>query len=119
MVEGVNSLFQAMDVDCSGSLSWSEFSNAMKDPEMTKYFRAIDIDTVEAQNLFRLLDIEDRGEVDYVEFLDSCLRLKGPAKAVDLVTVVHEGRRRDARMSKFVWQVQNDLVQASKERSAF
>eukprot|EP00747_Dinoflagellata_sp_TGD_P100894 gnl/TRDRNA2_/TRDRNA2_168176_c1_seq1.p1 gnl/TRDRNA2_/TRDRNA2_168176_c1~~gnl/TRDRNA2_/TRDRNA2_168176_c1_seq1.p1 ORF type:complete len:371 (-),score=81.60 gnl/TRDRNA2_/TRDRNA2_168176_c1_seq1:103-1215(-) len=119
MVQNVYKLFMSMDMDNSGTLSWSEFQAATKDPEMSYYFRAVDIDVLEAQNLFRLLDIDDAGEVEYMDFLDGCLRLKGPAKALDLFTVMIEGRRRDKRLSAFVWRVERDLVQARQERREF
>merc|ERR1712039_323816 len=47
----------------------------------------------EAKWLFRLLDIHDSGWVELEEFLSGCLRLRGEAKAIDVLTLMQEFRR--------------------------
>eukprot|EP00747_Dinoflagellata_sp_TGD_P027980 gnl/TRDRNA2_/TRDRNA2_132950_c3_seq1.p1 gnl/TRDRNA2_/TRDRNA2_132950_c3~~gnl/TRDRNA2_/TRDRNA2_132950_c3_seq1.p1 ORF type:complete len:131 (+),score=26.50 gnl/TRDRNA2_/TRDRNA2_132950_c3_seq1:25-417(+) len=94
------------------------FHAALQDPDMFNYFNAINIDKKEAQNLFKLLDISDSGSIDYLDFLDGCLRLKGPAKAVDVITMLQEARRRDLRFHEFMFHVQEELRRARQEREA-
>lgn len=93
MVQHARRLFQNSDLDCSGKLNWEEFQCQMSNPEMQQYFRLIDVEIQEATELFKLLDLDRSGEVDYEEFLNGCLRLRGNAKAIDLVTLLLENRR--------------------------
>jgi hypothetical protein len=92
MVQHARALFQKCDRDSTGRMSWDEFQSQMNDPEMKLYFNVIEVDVEEACELFRLLDIDKSGEVDYEEFLNGCLRLRGNAKAIDLVTMMLENR---------------------------
>jgi len=76
---------------------------------MQMYFRLIDVDPKEAEGLFKLLDLDESGEVDYEEFLNGCLRLRGNAKAIDLVTVMIESRKLSKRWAKHARTVEEDL----------
>eukprot|EP00439_Symbiodinium_sp_Y106_P060174 s1143_g8.t2 len=40
------------------------------------------------QGLFRLLDIDNEGSIDVEEFIAGCCRIHGPAKAIDLTTLM-------------------------------
>merc|ERR1712014_133137 len=44
----------------------------------------------DARGLFRLLDADSSGSVCAEEFFSGCLRLRGPAKALDLALLAHE-----------------------------
>lgn len=48
--------------------------------------------TVEARLLFDMLDADNSGEIQFTEFLSGCMRLQGPAKAIDMVLVMRELR---------------------------
>jgi heme exporter protein D len=60
-------LFQLMDADGSGTLSWDEFKAAFDDPEMTKKWKLLDFEPDECKELFGLLDDGD-GEIETGEF---------------------------------------------------
>merc|ERR1712151_1403283 len=61
--------------------------------EMLAYLEALEIDAGEAHNLFELLDADMSGDVSIEEFVSGCIRLKGEATAVDVVTLIHENKR--------------------------
>jgi hypothetical protein len=52
---------------------------------MKMYFEAINLSTDEHRFLFELLDIDGSGSIDFLEFVNGCFHLRGPAKALDLV----------------------------------
>merc|ERR1712039_77747 len=67
--------------------------------EMRSYFEFLDIDAAEAQGLFDLLDADLSGDVSIEEFVNGCLRLKGEATAVDVVTLIHEQKKSAMRLN--------------------
>lgn len=71
-------------------MTWDAFNSKLCRPEMKTYFEAIDLDPSEARGLFRLLDLDGSGTVNAEEFLNGCLRLRGPAKALDLSLIMLE-----------------------------
>merc|ERR1712083_694434 len=83
-------LFQNTDEDGSGDISWEEFQSQLESPEMHIFFQTIDLDLDEAEELFTLVDIDGSGSIDPEEFVNGCIRLQGPAKALDLATFMHE-----------------------------
>merc|ERR1719364_90285 len=92
-------------------MTWKTFQSQLDQPNMKAYFRAIDVDVSEAKGLFRLLDLDGSGFIDAEEFLSGCLRLRGPAKALDLALLMHEVRRMVSRI-----QEQKKLLQKQLSR---
>jgi len=93
LLHTVRELFKTTDVDNSGDISWDEFQDKIDTPEMHLYFKTIDLDIDEAEDLFRLIDIDMSGSIDPEEFVNGCIRLQGPAKAIDLATLMSEFKR--------------------------
>lgn len=110
IVHHARELFQNCDPSNSGKLSWDVFHDQISNPEMQMYFRLIDVDPKEAEGLFKLLDLDESGEVDYEEFLNGCLRLRGTAKAIDMVTVMIESRRLGKKWARHARTVEEDLL---------
>jgi len=83
--EDVARLFIELDNDKSGTVSWSEFRSNIVRPEFKAFFRALEIDVRDAEFFFRLVTQNSpTGEVGYDMFLESCSRLKGNAKMLDV-----------------------------------
>jgi len=115
LVTRLRELFMRTDADLSGVISWSEFQSNLDQPEMKFFFRSIDLDLSEARGLFRLLDVDESGEIDAEEFVMGCLRLRGNARSIDLVTIMNESRRSTHRWMKhavYVERVLNVLMEA-------
>merc|ERR1711957_727021 len=51
----------------NGDMTWSNFEQQLHRPQMSDYFKAIDVDTSEAEGLFRLLDLDGSGSIDAEE----------------------------------------------------
>jgi len=85
-----NALFRAVDEESDGVIAFEELAPHLETDEVKDFFRSIDVDLSEARCLFDMLDTDDSGEIEFAEFLSGCMRLQGPAKAIDLVLVMRE-----------------------------
>lgn len=97
LLDRVRLLFMNADKDHNGMVGWDEFEDQLENPYMHEFFKAIDVDLSDAESVFRLLDVDDSGVLDFDQFMDGCLRLRGPAKAIDLSLLMHESRRTNRR----------------------
>eukprot|EP00927_Polykrikos_kofoidii_P029813 TRINITY_DN2570_c0_g1_i1.p1 TRINITY_DN2570_c0_g1~~TRINITY_DN2570_c0_g1_i1.p1 ORF type:complete len:651 (-),score=127.63 TRINITY_DN2570_c0_g1_i1:211-2163(-) len=92
MVKNINGVFKKTELT-SGQITWEEFSKLIHEREMVELFKAINIDVSEAMSLFRLLDVNELGVLDHEEFMTGCLRLRGPAKSLELSLLMRETDR--------------------------
>eukprot|EP00971_Amphidinium_carterae_P030684 603923-Amphidinium_carterae.1 len=90
LVSNARELFKAVHGE---AMSLEFFESQVDTKQMQEFFRGIDVDPSEARGIFRLLDIDNDGEVDAEEFLSGCIRLRGPAKALETATLIHEVRK--------------------------
>lgn len=93
LVNRVRELFLTTDDDHSGCITWQEFQTQLRNPQMEEYFKVIDLDMSEAQNLFNLLDIRGVGSITAEEFVNGALRLRGAARAFDFMVHIHHSKR--------------------------
>mmetsp|Transcript_67241 Transcript_67241/g.216976 ORF Transcript_67241/g.216976 Transcript_67241/m.216976 type:complete len:590 (+) Transcript_67241:45-1814(+) len=92
-LDNIREIFMTADADNSGTVSWEEFQEHLHEARMEELFKELDLHISQAEGMFRLLDVKGEGEVDMEEFCRGCLRLRGPAKAVDLGLLMEEVRR--------------------------
>jgi len=90
MYETLQQMFLFADDGGDGSLSTEEFKSRLMTSDMSKYLESIDINPSEAHLLFELIDSDGSGEVDYAEFVGGCMRIRGAAKAIDVILLLHE-----------------------------
>lgn len=81
-------MFHEADADGSGTVSWEEFKGHMEDDRVKAYFKVLDLNIDEAEQLFMLLDPLKLGEVAIDDFVKGCVRMKGGAKSVDVQTLL-------------------------------
>lgn len=81
--------FVHADVSGDGMMSASEFEQAMCDPGVQKWLAMIELEVYEVTALFNLLDDGD-GEISFEEFLGGVLRMKGNARSIDAIAIMHE-----------------------------
>merc|ERR1712176_1747425 len=65
-------------------LTWNDFEEKLDTPVMKEYFIQINVDILEAKSFFDLLDADGSGGVDAREIVDGCLKVRGPARALEL-----------------------------------
>mmetsp|Transcript_53000 Transcript_53000/g.152699 ORF Transcript_53000/g.152699 Transcript_53000/m.152699 type:complete len:820 (+) Transcript_53000:66-2525(+) len=90
MINHLRELFGDLDGERCGAITWSDLEMHLDNPKLIMFFKEIDIDISEAKGLFSLLDRDGSGAIDSDEFLGGCLRLRGPAKSLDLQLVMRE-----------------------------
>lgn len=100
LVETVRSLFEESDADGSGQVSKEEFMRVLANEEMVAHLNSLGLHTDEAHGLFELLDDDDSGFMEVDEFVNGILRLKGAAKAVDMVTLLYENKKIYRKLNK-------------------
>lgn len=53
----------------------------------------MDVETNDAWSLFKLMDTSGNGDLDAAEFVEGCMRLKGPARSMDVSLLMQEQKR--------------------------
>eukprot|EP00930_Biecheleria_cincta_P004603 TRINITY_DN105519_c0_g1_i1.p1 TRINITY_DN105519_c0_g1~~TRINITY_DN105519_c0_g1_i1.p1 ORF type:complete len:598 (-),score=89.61 TRINITY_DN105519_c0_g1_i1:86-1831(-) len=93
-------MFQAIDMDNSGVVSAEELNEILMDEEFQAYLAHLNITVDEAHDLLVLFDKDGDGAVSVDEFIQGCMRVKGQAKAVDVVRVMYEVRGMSKEISE-------------------
>eukprot|EP00927_Polykrikos_kofoidii_P014049 TRINITY_DN16122_c0_g2_i1.p1 TRINITY_DN16122_c0_g2~~TRINITY_DN16122_c0_g2_i1.p1 ORF type:complete len:668 (-),score=125.04 TRINITY_DN16122_c0_g2_i1:39-2042(-) len=83
IVMQINALFNKQ-TSHNNELTYAEYEAVVKTPEMNFLFGAINLDPSEFELLFVLLDTNTDGVIDYDDFINGALRLRGPARSVEL-----------------------------------
>jgi len=74
------------------AMNLQDFRLLVQTSQMAEFFKGIDVDMQDAESVFWLMDTDRSGTVDPEEFLAGCLRLKGPARALDNAMLIQEVR---------------------------
>merc|ERR1711924_59969 len=67
-----------------------EFQSKLPSKALQDYFQVLDVDSTEAAGIFKLLDADGGGRIDPLEFISGCMRLRGPARAIELSLLMFE-----------------------------
>eukprot|EP00930_Biecheleria_cincta_P067848 TRINITY_DN54765_c0_g1_i1.p1 TRINITY_DN54765_c0_g1~~TRINITY_DN54765_c0_g1_i1.p1 ORF type:complete len:141 (+),score=33.68 TRINITY_DN54765_c0_g1_i1:3-425(+) len=95
----MKALFEQLNEYGDGVVTYQEFSNIIVRPDMKALMSVIDLDKHEMMDVFVLLDDGD-GKITYEEFITGVLRLKGHARALDVVAIQHEIKRLEHKILK-------------------
>merc|ERR1711948_236408 len=82
--------FNAADTSGDGRLTVDELQDMLDDPGVVAWLKALELEVFEVVGLFKLLDDNGDGTVSYEEFLGGAVRLKGNARAIDSILIMHE-----------------------------
>lgn len=91
-------VFNRLDTSGDGLVSWEEFEVLLKEEHMKLLMSTLEVDVRDLETLFKLLDDGD-GQISTEEFIDGLQRMKGSAKALDLVTLLKMTRRIEAKLN--------------------
>ena len=83
-LDSMEDLFEEMDGDGFGTISMEEFESKLQDERVIAFFHALKLDVSGARVLFRLLDVDDSGDITIDEFLDGCYELQGESRSLDM-----------------------------------
>jgi hypothetical protein len=82
--------FGRVDDDDSLAISHEEFMAHSGDGYLDSYFTALDLNKQQAESLFLLLDVNGDQSLSVNEFVRGCMRLRGPARSIDLAALAHD-----------------------------
>merc|ERR1711974_181401 len=88
----IKDLFREIDHDRKGKISLQEIESALADERIRAHFDNYQIDVLQADKFFALLDSDKSGFVDETEFIKGCMRLQGHAKPMDVANLILESQ---------------------------
>ena len=89
---------EATWITATGSLTLMEVELMMKDEDIKAALAALDLVVPDPWRFFMLLDLNGNGEVTEDEFVEGCLRLRGPARTFDVASLTEENLRMKAKL---------------------
>jgi len=95
----LETLFTQIDKDNVGSITATQFKDAFSNESFKMLISAVEIDPRDGEMLFELIDSDGSGRISLEEFISGASRLRGSAKAIDLIHVMSVVRRVEAILS--------------------
>jgi len=105
-INTLKTIFKKVDSDQSGSITMDEFALLMDNQEVNALLSHLELRPSEATGLFRLLDDDHSSRVSIDEFVNGCIRLKGGAKALDMISLMFEHKKMMRVVRSIKWDVQ-------------
>jgi hypothetical protein len=94
----LSKIFRRLDTSGDGQVNWEEFSMLVSDGRMKLLLNSLDVDVRDVEMLYHML-ADDNGKITCDDFVAGIQRIKGPAQAFDLVTLLGIARRVEAKLS--------------------
>lgn len=88
-VSRLEEIFLEADSDGNGVITKAEMDSACSNAVVLHYLSILEIEVHEVEPLFDLLDDGD-GEVTIKEFCQGIVRLKGQARSLDVISIMHD-----------------------------
>eukprot|EP00931_Biecheleriopsis_adriatica_P103722 TRINITY_DN78519_c0_g1_i1.p1 TRINITY_DN78519_c0_g1~~TRINITY_DN78519_c0_g1_i1.p1 ORF type:complete len:540 (-),score=76.89 TRINITY_DN78519_c0_g1_i1:26-1573(-) len=82
-------VFEEADVSGNGTITLQEFEEALENDTVCQYLSMLEVEVHEIQTLWGLLDDGD-GEITISEFCQGIMRLKGQARTLDVISIMHD-----------------------------
>lgn len=101
-INQINALFHDIDESGDGDITYHELEAHLDDVRVCAYFESLGLDPSDAWDLFKLIDADSSATINCEEFVIGCLRLRGPAKAIDVEKMMYENRTTRKRLASFM-----------------
>merc|ERR1712048_1041695 len=76
--------------DCGlGSITYDQFAKHANDPSVHAFAEALDIELLDLEQFFSVLSDKGRRPVNLENFVIGCIKMKGSAKSMDLMDLIH------------------------------
>jgi len=108
--EEVRRIFKDADKDGSGIITLEEFRRHLDDPWVKAYFSGLQMDPSDAYSLFTLMDTDGSNGVSIDEFVDGCMKMKGHAKCIDVLSLMYDSARFVEKFDKFAEDIVHQVV---------
>jgi len=107
-------LFQLIDVDGTGEISFTELEKSLDDKEIRAHFALFEIDLKQAPEFFSLLDTNGDGLVELEEFVEGCRRLQGGAKPMEIAQLTGTMRALALRLDKMEGAITTNIQRMTR-----
>jgi len=107
-IEKMREIFNEIDDSEDGLVSKEEFHQLVTDPIMRNWLSTMDLEVTELETVFKLLDDGD-GAIAVDEFIKGVSRMRGQAKAIDVVNLVALTKRMDTRLESIALKMDKKL----------
>merc|ERR1712032_1498834 len=106
-------MFEQMDGDASGEISYAEFCSYLEDPEMAAFAASFGIEATDLEQFFGILSANGQRLVDLETFVVGCVKLKGQARSVDMMDILITQRQLEAEQRLLAKRLEEkmDIVQ--------
>jgi len=98
----VSKIFQLVDTDNSGEITWEEFHKHAQTPEMHAFASSLEIDISDAEHFFKLISTNGHCPVNAEMFAIGCMKLKGAATSLDLQGLVQNTLHANRELRNFM-----------------
>lgn len=115
-VTRLEQLFKELDSSNDGSISLQEFEAHLQSPHMQALLQTFEIENADAWTLFKLLDADGGGSVDIDEFVSGCIRLKGPARSIQIAQLMYHHKWIMNQLVELQEGLSNNLKPISKHQ---
>merc|ERR1712032_870504 len=93
-VHEVEKLFAKIEKDEHGIISNDAFRTFLKeDRDMLTFLASLDIDMIDAVLFFDIISSEGKQAVDIEGFVFGCMKLRGKARSIDLISVLYNQKK--------------------------
>ena len=125
-IEMFMSVFEGIQAERRGAglggtnVTFAEFEDLFNEPRIRTFFQSLDLETSDAWTLFKLMDTSGNGDLDATEFVEGCMRLKGPARSIDVAIMMQEHKRLRKKvmgMARAVSEMHAALVMSAHSQS--
>jgi len=90
VINNAREIFRTLD---DNMMTLDDFGDLLKTSQMQEFFKGMDVNAEDAEFVFRLMDADKSGQICAQEFLDSCVRLRGPARVLECAMLIQELRK--------------------------
>lgn len=107
-------IFHMADTNEDGTISSMEFIKLMVRSDVRAILKSMGVEVSKAVGMFKLLDSEMKDALTPEEFVTGMIRLKGNAKTIDLVTLMHENKK-CLRMVNKVYKLMENVGEVMRD----
>lgn len=111
------SLFEEIDSNNTGTISWVEFQSYLQDEKAQAFFQYNCFDTSDPHALFTLMDVNGDDAVDSQEFIMAMMKIKGQAKGSDMLSLVQESTAAKEKLQQLMYATQAQQAKNDEDMS--
>merc|ERR1712080_202432 len=82
----------------------------MHDNRVLAYLDSLDIDINDVWHFFMMVDRDGDCNIDLEEFMEGCIRLRGPAKSLDIAKMMYDDKMLRRKLQLFMKSVETNFA---------